>query len=83
MASHKPEPTFASLAQNQIAVAKTLVIACADPRSDPAYILGLKFGGNSLFPFCSRAWQNRYRSSDSRSISINSWELRKEILLGN
>ncbi|KAG7404135.1 Uncharacterized protein Forpe1208_v015608 [Fusarium oxysporum f. sp. rapae] len=44
MASHKPEPTFQFLAENQVAVAKTLVIACADPRSDPSYILGLNFG---------------------------------------
>jgi carbonic anhydrase len=57
MASHKPEPTFQFLAENQIAVAKTLVVACADPRSDPSYILGLNFGGayfiSSLIPFFS------------------------------
>ncbi|KAH7304679.1 carbonic anhydrase [Stachybotrys elegans] len=44
MASHTPAPTFQFLAENQIAVAKTLVVACVDPRSDPSYILGLKFG---------------------------------------
>ncbi|KAK2041710.1 hypothetical protein LZ31DRAFT_586343 [Colletotrichum somersetense] len=44
MASHKPAPTFQFLTENQIAVAKTLVVACADPRSDPSYILGLNFG---------------------------------------
>ncbi|KAF4340718.1 carbonate dehydratase [Fusarium beomiforme] len=47
MASHKPEPTFQFLAENQVAVAKTLVVACADPRSDPSYILGLNFGANN------------------------------------
>lgn len=50
MASHKPEPTFQFLAENQIAVAKTLVVACADPRSDPSYILGLNFGGAYFLP---------------------------------
>ncbi|KAK1990169.1 hypothetical protein LX36DRAFT_740164 [Colletotrichum falcatum] len=31
------------LGENKIAVAKTLVVSCADPRSDPSYILGLNF----------------------------------------
>ncbi|KAG7000442.1 hypothetical protein FOFC_03412 [Fusarium oxysporum] len=44
MVSHKPGPTFQFLAENQVAVAKTLVVSCADPRSDPSYILGLNFG---------------------------------------
>jgi hypothetical protein len=62
MASHKPEPTFAFLAENQIAVAKTLVIACADPRSDPSYILGLNFGGKSPLV---------YRLSPLMSLPLN------------
>jgi carbonic anhydrase len=48
MASHKPKPTFQFLAENQVAVAETLVVACADPRSDPSYVLGLNFGGACL-----------------------------------
>ncbi|KAF6527793.1 hypothetical protein HZS61_008095 [Fusarium oxysporum f. sp. conglutinans] len=47
MVSHKPGPTFQFLAENQVAVAKTLVVSCADPRSDPSYILGLNFGANN------------------------------------
>lgn len=48
MKFHNPNPTFQFLSENQIAVGKTLVISCADPRSDPAYILDLNFGGTSL-----------------------------------
>lgn len=48
MKTHKPNPTFKYLAENQIPVGKTLVISCADPRSDPTYILNLKFAGPSL-----------------------------------
>ncbi|TID22815.1 hypothetical protein E6O75_ATG01989 [Venturia nashicola] len=48
MKTYKANPTFQYLAENQIAVGKTLVISCADPRSDPAYILNLNFGDTSL-----------------------------------
>ncbi|QDS68985.1 hypothetical protein FKW77_009250 [Venturia effusa] len=48
MTSHKPNPTFQYLAENHIAVGKTLVISCADPRSDPAYILDLNFGETAI-----------------------------------
>ncbi|TLD35645.1 hypothetical protein E2P81_ATG01948 [Venturia nashicola] len=48
MKTHKANPTFQYLAENQIAVGKTLVISCADPRSDPAYILNLNFGETAI-----------------------------------
>jgi hypothetical protein len=69
MASHKPAPTFQFLAENQIPVAKTLIVACADPRSDPSYIFGLNFGGSwhLLFLFrCLRSPQaNRQQKQES------------------
>ncbi|KAE9976307.1 hypothetical protein EG327_008180 [Venturia inaequalis] len=48
MNTHIPNPPFHSLPENQIPVGKTLVISCADPRSDPTYILNLKFAETAI-----------------------------------
>ncbi|KAF9783601.1 hypothetical protein IL306_008861 [Fusarium sp. DS 682] len=69
MASHKPEPTFQFLAENQVAVAKTLVVACADSRSDPSYILGLNFGDCGSTHFTNEEVRSVLTQRDPRAVA--------------